>query len=252
MTDRPTTRARPRWLRRLAVTASAATVLALAPVGAGAQSFIDPDDPCLPGADAPPAPASDRAEISAVHVANVDCAYALGIALGRTDGTYMPKIGTRRDQMAAFIVRSLEAAGYPLPAPTDQGFGDIAGNVHEDDINILADIGVTEGVTADRYVPGDLVPRDQMASFIVRAAEFAYSGDPVDPDNPDELDAVGSDFFTDVPDTNVHKENIEAGFEVVGLVQGVTGDEFRPRQITTREQMATFLIRLVDMTLLVE
>ncbi len=256
--DTPSTaRGRPRRLRRLAVTTSVATGQALAPTAAVAQpvpstegeptTFIDPADPCLPNAEAPPAPAEDRDEIDPVHVDNVDCAYALGIAVGTMDGDYDPEAGTRRDQLASFIVRALTAAGYDLPAPEDQGFTDIEGNTHEDEINQLAQIGVTEGVTETTYVPRQVVTRDQMASFILQAAEYGYD-DIID--GVGQLEAQLGPYFSDVPEGNVHKDNIEAAFEIVGLTTGVTTDAFQPDQITQRQQMATFLIRLVDMTLM--
>lgn len=216
-------------------------------VPAGADTFIDPADRCLPDAEAPPAPVSDRASISAVHVPSVDCVFAQDISLGTSAGTYDPQGMTRRDQMASFIVRALEAAGYELPAATDQGFTDIDGNEHEDSINRLAAIGVTLGRTATTYRPGELVRRDQMASFIVRAVEWAYG----------EEGGIGigrepTPAFADVPAGNTHSVNINVGAQVLGLTSGISDDRFAPAATVRREQMASFLVRVVDMTLVVE
>jgi hypothetical protein len=106
----------------MAVTASAAMCLTLVPATAGAQSFLDPADPCPPGVAVQAVPFTDRDQILEVHRANVDCASALGIARGTQSGAYNPGSATDRGQMASFIVRSLQAGGYTLPAPTDQGF----------------------------------------------------------------------------------------------------------------------------------
>lgn len=214
---------------------------------AGAETFIDPNDRCLPDADAPPAPVSDRDQISPTHVPSVDCVFAEGISIGTTSGTYDPKGMTRRDQMASFIVRSLEAAGYEVPAAGDQGFTDIDGNTHEDSINRLAAIEVTLGRTATTYAPDELVRRDQMASFIVRAVEWAY-------DEPNGI-GIGNEptpAFPDVPASNVHSVNINVGAQVLGLLAGKEDGNYDPRQNVTREQMASFLVRVVDMTLIVE
>lgn len=254
MTDTHTTaRARPnRLVRRMAVSATAAMALTLVPTGsAGAITFTDPLDVCLPGADAPPAPVSDRGQIAPVHVPSVDCVFAEGIARGQEDGTYGPKLMTRRDQMATFIVQALEAAGYTLPAATDQGFTDIAGNTHQDNINRLAAAGVTSGKTATTYAPRELVRRDQMASFMVQAAKFAFTeraggGDVGDLSSPD------APPFGDVTPANVHYANVNTAAQVLGLAAGRSTALYAPAELTQRQQMATFLVRLVDLTLIPE
>src|SRR4051812_16695038 len=159
---------------RAAVIAVAALGLSLAAtiVPARADTYIDPDDRCLPGADAPQAPVSDYGQIADVHKPSVDCAFAEGIALGQTDGTFGPALTTTRGQMASFVVRALHAAGYTLPASKASGFTDIGGNEHKADIEQLATIGIVHGTTPTTYSPDDPVRRDQMASFLVRAAEF--------------------------------------------------------------------------------
>lgn len=234
-------------LRRLAVTASAGIVLTLVPtVGAGAETYTDPNDRCIPGADAPQAPVSDYAKISDVHKQSVDCAFAEGYSTGFTDGTFRPADMTTRAQMATFIVGALRAAGYTLPAGGDTAFTDIAGNTHEENIKILEETGITSGKTATTYAPDELVRRDQMASFIVQAAEYAY-------EDPEFL--VGEEpvpAFPDVPPANVHYDNVNSGALVLGLVDGKTTGLFEPAMLTNREQMASFLVRLVDLTLLVQ
>lgn len=232
--------------RALAATAglSFAAMLGTA-LPAGAETFIDPNDRCLPDAEAPPAPVSDRDVVDPVHLQSVDCVFAQGISLGTTGGTYEPEAMTRRDQMASFIVRTLEAAGYDVPDAPDQGFTDIAGNEHQTNINRLAAMGITKGKTANTYAPAELVRRDQMASFIVRAVEWAYG----------EGGGIGiglepTPAFADVPASNVHSVNVNVGAQVLGLIAGKTEDVYAPAATVTREQMASFLVRVVDMTLL--
>ena len=240
---------RPRPSRGWATAATAGVVAAAlmtSVVPAGAESLIDPNDRSLPGAEAPPAPVSDRGEIAEVHVPSVDCVFAQGISIGTAGGTYDPNGMTRRDQMASFIVRSLEAAGYDLPAPSDQGFTDIAGNEHEGNIQVLAAIGVTEGTTETTYTPAQLVRRDQMASFLVRAAEYAYEGADLEV-GPEPVPA-----FSDVPASNTHADNVNTAALVVGVAEGQPSGSYQPAQPVKRQQMASFLVRLVDMTLVVE
>ncbi|MEX2620716.1 MAG: hypothetical protein WD250_10915, partial [Egibacteraceae bacterium] len=111
----------------------AVTLLAL-PLPASAQ-----DSECAP------APFTDRELIPEVHRGNVDCAWNHDIAGGLADGSYQPAGLVRRDQMAAFIVRTLRAAGLAgrFPQPSEQAFTDLDGNVHAADIGVLTAIEVT-------------------------------------------------------------------------------------------------------------
>lgn len=243
-----TTHRSPKVTRGWAAAATAGfalTSLATFAGPAGAETFIDPDDRCLPGAEAPPAPASDRDEIAPVHVPSVDCAFAQGISVGTGDGTYDPLGMTTRGQMASFIVRSLTAAGYDVPDAGDQGFDDIDGNEHEDNINRLAAIGVVQGKSATTYAPQELVRRDQMASFIVRAAGWGFD------DETPEMFELGEEVppFSDVAASNTHFGNINSGAQVVGLIAGTSATAYEPAAPVQRQQMASFLVRLVDFTL---
>lgn len=219
------------------------------PFGAGAasaQSFIDPADPCI--GTPPPAQFADRDQIIPVHLDNVDCAVFRDIARGVEEGGqrfYRPAQNIPRDQMATLVMRTLVAAGYELPAPQDTGFSDVdEGNVHAPAISMLKQIGVVNGTSATTYSPTDPVQRDQMASFLVRAAEYAYEGD--------ELDGAVVDppTFADVPPTNVHRENIFAAVRLIGVAEGSSDTIYNPNDFTRRDQMASFVTRLLDVTLL--
>lgn len=227
-------------IRRVAaLIAALALLFPLLPLGAAAaQSHRDaPNNAC--GPETPPAPFLDRQEIDEVHRRNVDCIAALGIAEGTPaegGSLYQPERPVLRDQMASFIARSLEAAGHELPAPSDQGFDDIAGNEHEDRINQLAEIGVVEGRTADRYAPDQGVRRGQMASFVMRAASWAH-GDTYTP--------VDGPYFTDTGST-VHAPNIRSAYEL-WVVSGRTTSLYAPDAVVLRGAMGSFLSRLVDL-----
>lgn len=211
--------------------------------GASAQTFLDPADPCI--GPVPAASFTDRGSIPEVHRLNVDCAAREGITRGQTSTLFHPAGTVTRGQMASFIARTLQAGGHQLPAPGGQ-FRDIAGNTHETAIRQLAAAGIVLGVTPERYAPNEPVRRDQMASYLVRAANFAYEGD-------DLASGVVAAFpFSDVPEVNVHRANIAAAAELLGVTVGVSADRYAPAAVTTRAQMATFVIRLLDVTLIPE
>jgi len=108
---------------------------------------------------------------------------AAGITLGCNppdNDRFCPEGYVTRGQMAAFLRR---AFAYP-GADTDY-FTDDDASVFEADINAIAQAGVTLGCnppTNDLYCPGDLVKRDQMASFLTRALGLT----PITPPPPDD------------------------------------------------------------------
>lgn len=208
--------------------------LALVPATASAQENHRGVPNVVCDEDTPQAAFSDRASADEVHRRSIDCVAAMDIAEG-SEGAYWPDAGVTRGQMASFIARMLEAAGHELPEPSDQGFEDIAGNEHEARINQLAEIGVVEGRSAERYEPRPMVDRDQMASFIVRAVSWAHGAD---------YGAVGGNHFADTVG-NVHAANASTGYEL-WLFEGVTPGVYQPDVTVERDQMATFLTRALD------
>ena len=184
-----------------------------------------------------PAPSATPAfpDVSAdnVHVDGIDCAAYHEIALGYTDGTYRPANGVRRDQMASFIARTLDTAGHTLPS-LDHTFTDIAGNTHEQAIGQLAAADIVLGRTPTDYAPDRTVTRDQMASYLVRALEWAHDTTYTAPKSP----------FTDIAG-NTHEQAIDIAYDL-GLTTGRTETTYEPRIDVRRDQMASFLVRLLS------
>jgi len=168
-----------------------------------------------------------------VHSANIGLAAHHDIARGYADGTYRPATNVRRDQMASFIVRTLEAAGHTLPA-ADHTFTDIGGNTHEQAIGQLAAADIVLGRTPTDYAPARTVTRDQMASYLVRALEWAHDTTYTAPKSP----------FTDIAG-NTHEQAIDIAYDL-GLTTGRTETTYEPRIDVRRDQMASFLVRLLS------
>ena len=99
----------------------------------------------------------------------------------------------------------------------------------------LGDLGVSEGCKTHplRYCPDKPVTRAQMATFLVRAFD---------------LPPAPSAGFADTAG-NTHEANIDA-LAAVGVTMGCKTDPLRycPDQAVTRGQMATFLVRALDLT----
>lgn len=220
----------------------------IGPDGSGLRQITRPPSPVLhrptgweavtsPTASACPegdVPESGFHDVTGTHAAAVDCAAWHELVQGRADGSYAAVEPVRRDQMASFVARLLGRAGVELPEPSSQGFTDIAGNVHADAINQLAELGVVHGVDDATYAPARPVTRAQMASFLVRAYELAADA---------ELGRVFDEFADD--DGSAHEEAIDrAAF--AGFAAGTSVSTYAPAESVRRDQMATFLVRTAD------
>jgi uncharacterized lipoprotein YddW (UPF0748 family) len=101
----------------------------------------------------------------------IDALAAAGVVRGVTDDTYEPDRSVSRAEMASLIARLFaRTTGAPLPSGP-MPFTDVSSsNVHRDAIARLVAADITAGVTPTRYRPSQPVRREQMASFVMRAA----------------------------------------------------------------------------------
>lgn len=119
------------------------------------------------------------------------------------------------------------------PVPPHNGrFVDDDGNVHEENIEKIADADITLGCTPDSlyYCPADPVTRAQMASFLARAFD---------------LPPAVSDHFPD-DNGNIHEDNINRLYES-DITKGFPDGTYRPGDYVTREQMASFIARAMGL-----
>ena len=162
---------------------------------------------------------------------------ARGVTLGCNSGNYCPNDSVTREQMAAFIVRSL--GEFSPVAPASQRFNDVPpANLFYDFIERLAALQITVGcqVSPPLYCPTDPVKREQMAAFIIRAlGEF-------NPPTPP------SQRFNDVPPSNVFYNFIDR-MAVLNITLGCTPDHllYCPADSVNRAQMAAFLVRAFNL-----
>ncbi len=167
--------------------------------------------------------------LTAAATGAIDAAAGVTLVDDDFDGNYRP-VGA-----AADIGADEYGSTDDLPA---SGFRDVPpGYLFENDISWLADQGITKGCNPpinDLYCPDDVVTREQMATFLVRALD---------------LPAVTSNPFTDTG-SSVHFANINT-LAADGITKGCNppaNDHFCPTDPVTRAQMAAFLVRALDLT----
>lgn len=229
---RRTGAARIRLSTSVATALAVAVVLALLPVPVAAQEPERGLDHACPDG-VPRATFTDIDDN--VHTAAIDCLLLYGITEGIGGGRYGPGGSVRRDQMASFVLRLLGIAGMVLPPETGAPFPDVApDSVHADAIGQLAALGIVGGFADGTFRPAAPVRRDQMTAFLNRAyAEVA--GQPL---------LARQRFFTDTAG-NTHEDDINA-LAGAGVAVGAGDGTFGPGRSVRRDQMASFVMRLVD------
>jgi S-layer homology domain len=160
-----------------------------------------------------------------VHLANIETLAAAGVTSGCTPLRDCPSRHVTRGQIATFLDRALE-----LPTGTAT-FADVpADHPHADGIAAVAAAGITAGCDADRFCPGEHVTRGQLASLLHRALEL--------PDGPRR--------FEDVAPVHAHAEGVWA-IAAAGITTGCAPDRFCPGATVDRAQMASFLVRALEL-----
>lgn len=113
---------------------------------------------------------------------------------------------SRISVLIAVLVTALVAAPAALWA--SDRFQDVPpDNPFHDEINALAEAGVTQGCETDRYCPGDLLTRQQMAGFLARLGALQEGMEPV----VDAAKVQGLQVFAD--QVHIGVENPEANDE---------------------------------------
>ncbi|MFP3915633.1 MAG: VanW family protein [Actinomycetota bacterium] len=135
--------------------------------------------------------------------------------------------------MAVVLVAAPAVAQEELPP--GGSFYDDQGSVHEPSIEGLAASGVTQGCHDERpiFCPTDSVTRGQMAAFLNRALDLPSSS---------------GGHFTDIEDS-IYQTSIERIAEA-DITRGCDPPDysrFCPTEPVTRGEMATFLVRALDL-----
>lgn len=186
---------------------------------------------CPAPSQLPPTPFVDL--VSATHRRAITCSGWYDLTNGTSATTFSPLGAVRRDQMAAFLARTVVAADVPLPSKPPQPFTDVAASTHRHAIAQMAELDLIRGTQDGMYEPAAPVRRGQMAAFLVRLAAHLGVEAP-----------TASDAFTDDDGTALEREINQAA--ALGLAHGVSETSFAPGRRIRREQMASFLARLIE------
>ncbi len=129
-----------------------------------------------------------------------------------------------RGQFAAFARRALD-----LPSSPIDYFSDDEGSVFEDDVNALAQAGVTRGCGVGRFCPDERLTRGEMAAFFDRMLDL-----------PD----TSTDYFDD--DQGSPFESSINALAAAGITKGCNppaNDRYCDGDSVSRGQLSAFLHR---------
>lgn len=170
---------------------------------------------------------------------DIDAIAAVGITKGcnpPANTHFCPNEDVSRGEMAAFLRRALD-----LPRSDTDFFSDDDSSTFEDDINAIAEAGITIGCNPPantRYCPSDSVDRGAMAAFLRRALELESS----------DRDHFGDD------NSSTFEDDINAIADS-GITKGCdppANTRYCPRDDVSRGAMAAFLRRANDLPFIVQ
>lgn len=157
--------------------------------------------------------------------ADIQWLLAEGVTSGCTPTKFCPKSVVTREQMASFLVRL-----FDIPSTSTNYFNDDGSSTHHAAINAIAKAGITTGCATNKFCPKSKVTREQMATFIARAAHLSTG--------------AGRNYFHD-DNSSAHENDIDRA-AAAGIASGCATWTYCPKSSVTREQMAAFLHRTED------
>ena len=169
---------------------------------------------------------------TAYYLDAIDLMKSKGITAGCTPGNYCPTDNITRAQMAIFLVRAVYGSdnfsSSPVPyfndvPPTAFGFPWI---------QKMSELGFTAGCGGGSYCPNNLVTRDQMAIFIIRARLGASA----------LFDYPPNAYFTDVPFGYFAYPWVQR-LKQDGITAGCGTNLYCPANNVSRGDMAIFVMR---------
>ncbi|HSL26904.1 MAG TPA: SpoIID/LytB domain-containing protein [Acidimicrobiia bacterium] len=175
--------------------------------------------------------------VTSPHYDDINCIAALGITAGTGPGVYSPAASVTRWQMAIFLARTATTLGVVLPAGADQGFADLGGLSTEavTAINQVRLLGITAGTSPTTFDPYSAVSRWQMALFLMRLYGVTGRAAP-----------AAADFgFSDLGGLSAEAVTAINQIAALGITAGTGPGVYSPANPVAREQMASFLARLI-------
>ena len=165
----------------------------------------------------------------------IDYCMTRGLMQGTDDTHFSPAVRMTRAMMVTVLYR---AAGSPSVEGMPQPFSDLNSAWYRDAVTWAYHLGITGGVSADRFAPGDLVTREQLVSMLYRYRQLTHA-------TPAMIDAL--DPFADSGSISSWAAEPMRWAVTSGVLTGVSAAELCPGGTANRAQMATILMRFQNL-----
>ena len=150
-----------------------------------------------------------------------------GITSGTSKTTFSPNDGCTRGQVVTFLWR---AVGSPEPKSENNPFTDIkADDYYYKAVLWAVEKNITKGTSSTKFSPSDVCTREQIVTFLWRAAGCPEPGTKNNP-------------FRDVKEDDYFYKAVLWAVEN-GITKGTTERTFSPNEVCTRGQIVTFIYR---------
>ncbi|TYP75708.1 Ig-like domain-containing protein [Paenibacillus methanolicus] len=159
---------------------------------------------------------------------------------GRTPTTFEPKKAITRAEFATFISKGLGLSGDKTAAAKFQDLN--SGHAAMAYIGAAAKAGIIQGMTDGSFKPNSPVTREQMASMMVRAAE--YVGNKVD---LSQNAATMLKRFKDNAKIGTWAQVDVAKAVQMGVINGMSNGNFGAKSNATRAEAAVMIERLLNL-----
>jgi len=165
----------------------------------------------------------------------IQAVYNAGVTAGCGSRLYCPEGSTTRAQMAVFLLKADQGAGYLPPPCTGTVFDDVPcqGGAFDPWIEDLAGRGITSGCGGGDYCPNAPVSRAQMATFLLKTSQGPGYTPP----------ACTGTVFLDVPCQGGPFDPWIEDLAARAITGGCGGGNYCPASPVTRAQMAIFLTK---------
>ncbi|MBE6931784.1 MAG: hypothetical protein E7464_00165 [Ruminococcaceae bacterium] len=164
----------------------------------------------------------------------IDYCVARGLMKGVREDLFLPQGNMTRAQLVTILYR---AAGSPAVEHSG-AFSDVPeGQWYSKAVEWAADNGIVNGVGDGRFLPGDVLTREQLATILYRCSGAAAS--------EGTLEA-----FPDGEEVGSYAREALCWATETDLINGIPRDEavyLCPRQSATRAQTASLIMRFLDM-----
>jgi uncharacterized repeat protein (TIGR02543 family) len=161
--------------------------------------------------------------------------------LGTGGGTFSPENKMTRAMFATVIGRLYERSYGEIGAPDTQAFTDCDYSAYYARyVEWAVANGIIAGYGNGLFGPDDSITREQMAAILYRFASFLGV-------LPASMDTVFN--YPDAPSISDYAKPAALYCQTTGIIGGLSGGVFAPRETATRAEVATIIQRFVELVL---